>query len=199
MNAMEAQLRETYAECETEYLIELATAGGLTETAEKVLREELLLRKIPTIEIATEEQLQTRISIQNDLQRRDLASLWVRLAAYLIDNLGSLLIISGINLLITANTSKSIADIAGWIGIWLWVGYLFLKDGINGQSVGKRLLNIRVIDRNDGTPCNLPKSFIRGIIGTLGLIDIAFLLGANRQRLADHAANTLVVKTQAPE
>ncbi|WP_459204242.1 hypothetical protein ACQVRV_23810 (plasmid) [Ralstonia pseudosolanacearum] len=51
-----------------------------------------------------------------------------------------------------------------------------------------------MVDCNDGTPCSLPKSFLRGLVGGLGLLGLVFILGPRMQRLADHAAGTIVVR-----
>jgi hypothetical protein len=42
---MAEQLRETYASMDTEELVELRARGTLTETAQKVIEEELRARK----------------------------------------------------------------------------------------------------------------------------------------------------------
>ena len=68
-----------------------------------------------------------------------------------------------------------------------------------GQSLGKRLLNIRVVKADGSTP-GLSSYFLRWLLfpidvpitGGLGLLVI--LLSKNRQRLGDLAAGTIVIK-----
>jgi uncharacterized RDD family membrane protein YckC len=81
-------------------------------------------------------------------------------------------------------------------GIVLAYFYFLFADGFyGGQSYGKRAMKIAVVDASTGQPCTFMKSFIRNILYILlGIIDWIFIFGANRQRLGDMAANTIVIK-----
>jgi len=72
-----------------------------------------------------------------------------------------------------------------------------IKGGLpNGQSLGKKLLSIKVINKTNATPCKLSESFIRNIttvIPFLALIDAVMIFGVKKQRMGDEMANTLVV------
>jgi len=82
--------------------------------------------------------------------------------------------------------------------VLMFVGYLLFSDGLGeGQSFGKKLLKIAVVDQNTGEPCGYGRSLVRNLIRTFGVFDWAFALGERRQRLGDKAANTIVVKTRA--
>lgn len=79
--------------------------------------------------------------------------------------------------------------------------HLFFEMIFNGQSVGKRVLSIRVF-RSDGGQLTLASCFIRWIFrladitltsGALGTITI--ILNGKGQRLGDIAAGTTVLKT----
>jgi len=79
--------------------------------------------------------------------------------------------------------------------------HLFFELFFNGQSPGKRILNIRVF-RSDGGQLTLASCFIRWIFrmpditvtsGALGTITI--ILNGKGQRLGDIAAGTTVLKT----
>jgi len=199
MDPMEAQLRENYAREETEYLIERSVRGGLTEIAEKVLREELARRNVTSAKVTAEEQQQANVATRQIALRGHLAPLESRLAAFLIDQLGTLFLMAVFNFVVFVYTPKPVSDQVGWISISVWFAYFFFKDGVNGQGFGKRLLRIRVVDSVEGTPCNFATSFLRGLVGMLGLIDWLFVLGKNQQRLADRVANTLVVKARRLE
>lgn len=79
------------------------------------------------------------------------------------------------------------------IGFFLWP----ISEGIWGQTLGKRMLNIKVVtDHHE--PIDITASITRNI---LGFIDYIFLLGiliasSNKmnKRIGDMAANTLVIQ-----
>ncbi len=74
--------------------------------------------------------------------------------------------------------------------------YLLFADGFRGgQSFGKKMLGMAVINAATGRACTLAESFIRNLLlALLGWIDWIFILGKRRQRLGDRAARTLVIK-----
>jgi uncharacterized RDD family membrane protein YckC len=77
----------------------------------------------------------------------------------------------------------------------MFLGYLLFSDGLGeGQSFGKKMLKIAVVDKTTGRPCGYGRSFVRNIVRMFGLVDWVFMLGERRQRLGDRAANTIVVK-----
>ena len=94
----------------------------------------------------------------------------------------------------------------GWIArrienLWLpallvCLGYLFLADSLpGGQSYGKRLLGMAVVDERTGAPCSPWQSFVRNaMLSVLGIFDWAFIFGERRQRLGDMVARTIVVE-----
>ncbi len=54
--------------------------------------------------------------------------------------------------------------IPGKLGILLGLTYLALADSLfDGESLGKKLLGIRVVDLEEGTPCSVRQSFVRNI------------------------------------
>ncbi|MGR2942918.1 RDD family protein [Vibrio vulnificus] len=73
--------------------------------------------------------------------------------------------------------------------------YFLLSDGLpKGQSLGKKLLGISVIDSVTGKSCSFPQSFFRNLLTPIiGMIDAVFILGKRRQRLGDKLAKTIVV------
>jgi uncharacterized RDD family membrane protein YckC len=82
------------------------------------------------------------------------------------------------------------------LGIVAAVAYLLLADGLpHGQSIGKRAINIAVIDRRTRKPCTYGQSFLRNfLLMLLGIIDWVFIFGHTRQRLGDMAADTAVAR-----
>jgi uncharacterized RDD family membrane protein YckC len=91
------------------------------------------------------------------------------------------------------------------IGVSLGVGplpamvmfalYLLFADGMGeGQSFGKKVMNIAVVDQKTGEPCSYRSSLLRNAVRLFGVLDWGFIFGRQRQRLGDKAAGTLVVK-----
>ncbi|SET90239.1 RDD family protein [Stigmatella erecta] len=75
----------------------------------------------------------------------------------------------------------------------------------SGQSLGKRMRNIRVV-RSDGSPVSLGRLlFLRNVIpsaintacGVFNLVDVLFIFQDNRRCLHDMIADTKVVKVHA--
>lgn len=77
------------------------------------------------------------------------------------------------------------------------VAHYFICDALpNGQSYGKRIMNMRVIDEDSGRPCSFFQSAVRNFsLGLLGPLDWIFIFGEKRQRLGDKMMGTIVVST----
>ena len=122
---------------------------------------------------------------------RYLAGRGVRLGAQIIDAIIACLIY-GVTLML----------VPGWIDDGLaiigFLAYYLLADGLsNGQSLGKRLLDISVIDDDTGRPCDYAKSFLRNATQVVGIFDWLWIFGAKRKRLGDMLARTSVVTGMA--
>lgn len=73
--------------------------------------------------------------------------------------------------------------------------YFLFSDALpNGQSVGKKLLNIRVINKETMRSCSILESLLRNITFPLGIVDWAFIFFGSHRRLGDFIASTIVVK-----
>jgi uncharacterized RDD family membrane protein YckC len=86
---------------------------------------------------------------------------------------------------------------AGWgrAAVALFVGYYLLADALpRGQSVGKRLLRLAVVDSETWAACSLAQSVTRNFVRVLGVFDLAGFLGQRGRRLGDLAARTMVVQ-----
>ena len=98
-------------------------------------------------------------------------------------------------LLVIPNDQEAVLGVLAiaWIG-WVFFNIL-LADGLaGGQSLGKRVVGIRVVDAESGAPCTFWQSFIRNVLlSILGPLDWIFIFGAKHQRLGDKAAGTIVV------
>ncbi len=108
---------------------------------------------------------------------------------------------------IAARTFSALEE-AGWwvfavVSLVVFVlmgGYYMVFEALwNGQSPGKRLVNLRVI-RADGTPITLTESLVRNFMRLIdffpvgfGLAFITMFIDKQSRRLGDIAAGTLVV------
>jgi uncharacterized RDD family membrane protein YckC len=82
---------------------------------------------------------------------------------------------------------------------WVWITALLVAR--NGQTVGKRLVDIKVV-RSDGSPASLGRIFwLRNVVNWLlsviplyGLVDLLFIFGVRHQCIHDLVADTIVIK-----
>ena len=76
--------------------------------------------------------------------------------------------------------------------------YGCFKDGIrDGQSLGKGVMNLRVIDYNHGIPATIGQSFIRNCLCSwLDICSCYFFAWASEdgRRIGDHIAGTIVIR-----
>ena len=123
----------------------------------------------------------------------DLASLPQRLAAQFLDGLvAAVPAIAGV-LITVLLTRAGIVLIV--LGVLFALLYTLLADGLEGgQSVGKRMVGIRVVSADTGAPCTFGQSFLRNLLlAFLGPIDWILIFGVRHQRLGDKAAVTIVI------
>ncbi|MFT0869192.1 RDD family protein [Pseudomonas sp. CAM1A] len=76
------------------------------------------------------------------------------------------------------------------------LAYYLLSDALpNGQSVGKKLLGICVVDERSYLNCTIAQSFVRNITTPfLSILDWIFIFFGSRKRLGDMLAHTIVIK-----
>ena len=126
-------------------------------------------------------------------QSVDLASRLQRLAAQFIDGLvaGAPALAALLFTFLLPRTGVVLILVAALFGVL----YTLLADGLEGgQSIGKRLVGIRVVSMATGAPCTFGQSFLRNLLlMILGPIDWVFIFGERHQRLGDKAAGTIVV------
>jgi uncharacterized RDD family membrane protein YckC len=80
------------------------------------------------------------------------------------------------------------------------IAYTIVLVARNGQTIGKKLLNIKVV-RSDGSKASLGRIFwlrnvVNGLLGIIpfyGLVDALFIFGEARQCVHDKIADTIVV------
>jgi uncharacterized RDD family membrane protein YckC len=82
---------------------------------------------------------------------------------------------------------------------WVWLTILFVSR--NGQTIGKKLLGIKVV-RSDGSKASLGRIFwlrnvvnaVLGFIPLYGIVDLLLIFGEARQCVHDKIADTIVIK-----
>ncbi|MFW9080120.1 RDD family protein [Pseudomonas sp. P2757] len=90
------------------------------------------------------------------------------------------------------------ASQAGLVGFCVGVAYYLFSDAMpNGQSIGKKLLGMAVIDERSYMDCNLYQSFMRNITTPfLNFFDWIFIFFGSRKRLGDMLASTIVIRAK---
>jgi len=84
---------------------------------------------------------------------------------------------------------------AFYSGVAIGVIYFLLSDSLpNGQSIGKKLLNIKVVDKETMKSCSFLQSFLRNVTFPLGIFDWVPIFFGIHRRLGDFIASTIVVK-----
>ncbi len=85
-----------------------------------------------------------------------------------------------------------------------WGYHVYFELRHQGQSPGKRVVGIRVVDGR-GLPLSAEQSFVRNVVRVLDALPLGYALGAltclldaERRRLGDLAADTLVVRETPP-
>ena len=126
------------------------------------------------------------------------AGFWIRVVAFIIDSI----IVGVVNSIIAAILSSSTSGRTGiqtLLGIIYFTYFWSASSPWPGQTVGDKLLNLRVI-RTDGTDLTIVQALIRYVglfvsflVIFIGVIWVAF--DPNKQGWADKIAGTYVIKT----
>ncbi|TDM08877.1 MAG: hypothetical protein C4K60_05775 [Ideonella sp. MAG2] len=184
------QLRSYYERQDTEELLEIA-AKDLTEEARKVLNQVLDARGIGR---HVAEQVQERVAKVRAADTRLnklLGKPSVRLVAFLVDAIGcsfaAFLVLSP--LLLISEKAHEIGVLTLW---WL---YMLFRDALPSQSIGKKILKLRVVGVESGAKCTWAQSLWRNLSHFCFFIDALFLLINRRMRLGDMIAGTMVVRS----
>jgi uncharacterized RDD family membrane protein YckC len=136
-------------------------------------------------------------------QTYELAEIGTRFLANLVDSLAWAIPVLGaavLGELLGDGLRELFLGLAGLWTIGILIYQLYLAS--SGQSIGKKILNIRVV-RSDYSPVSLGRilflrNLVPGVIGSLcglfNLIDALFIFGEQRRCIHDMIADTLVVK-----
>ncbi|MFL6551405.1 MAG: RDD family protein [Povalibacter sp.] len=117
-------------------------------------------------------------------------------------------VLGGLNWREPSSYAPAVLGVGGGVSFLLglvWLVYTIYLVNKNGQTVGKKLLGIKVV-RSDGSRASLGRIFwlrnvvnaIPGLLPVVGylynLADALFIFGADRQCLHDKIADTIVVR-----
>ncbi len=85
-------------------------------------------------------------------------------------------------------------DLVTPLAMLLAIAYSLGADALKGQSLGKRLMKIVVVDERSYLNCSLLQSIARNLsLSFLTLLDFIFF--GSRKRLGDMFANIVVLRT----
>ncbi len=83
----------------------------------------------------------------------------------------------------------------------LWLLYFSYFEGTTGQTFGKSMVGIKVVDETTQRPIDMGRALIRDLLRIIDWLPFFYLLGfilveaeQKKKRLGDMAANTIVVK-----
>ncbi|MBU6996255.1 MAG: RDD family protein [Theionarchaea archaeon] len=141
----------------------------------------------------------------------DIATAGSRCVAFLVDY--SIILLASMGLIVTVDllrqfgftsfSSYAIALIYVVVGTLTWGYFVISELALNGSSIGKRMIGLRVI-KEDATPIDLVDSLTRNFVryidlwpGTCLVGFVVMMLNAKSKRLGDYAAGTIVVRTRA--
>lgn len=127
-------------------------------------------------------------------QQERLAGIGARLVAFAID-LGVALLAAFVLRTWVVQPGQFGAEALAIILCW---SYFLFRDAIPGQSLGKRLLGLRVVRTADEREIGLLRSFLRNLpVLLFTVIDAIFVSGDRRMRLGDMLARTKVLRAAA--
>lgn len=183
-------LKLHYGRLNTEELLRLQSTE-LSEGARAALENELRSRS--DVREATEATSASVARAASVFAEELLAPIWRRVLAAVVDYGGAALVLLAINFPAYVFMPKAASDFLGSVSLLMMFSYFFFKDGVGGRSVGKRILEIKVVETSSGEPCSLPRSLIRNAFHALAPIDWIFMGGRRGQRLGDMVAGTNVL------
>lgn len=127
-----------------------------------------------------------------------------RIAAGLLDLLALLITLIVVGLVFGkgsgSSASVNLAGVSAWVFIALAVAYYWIPEAVSGQTLGKRLLGIRV-RWADGSDLGTLAAGVRTLLRPIDALPLLYLLGllvilatgeTRRQRLGDVAARSSV-------
>ncbi len=87
------------------------------------------------------------------------------------------------------------------VTIVLWLIYFTYFEGTSGQTIGKQVAHIKVVDENTGSTVDMGRAFVRSLLRIIDNLPFLYIIGLilvavtpRKQRLGDMIAHTVVVK-----
>ena len=173
--------REIYSEYSDEHIRSLLEGGDVSFDPEawRLLQEEAHRRSI-------------RLSDESGHADVERAGLKERFLALLID-IGILAAIVFGFIMFLPETL--IGNSAAVLILLIGGNLLFLSKDSTGQSPGKRIMNIRIVNKSDLATPNMILPFIRNLFLCIGVIEVIVLLSnRSQERLGDKVTGTIVIK-----
>jgi len=154
----------------------------------------------PRLELHTPEGMDFSLPLAGPVSR--LLALWVDLAVVMVA--GAML--QKLTLLISAFSRDAAEGLTTILYFVVSLLYSILAEWLwQGQTVGKRIMGIRVMDR-DGLPIHVSQIVVRNLLRPVDMLPAFYLLGGvvalatqHGQRIGDLAANTVVVRSKELE
>ncbi|MGQ9514087.1 MAG: RDD family protein [Thermoproteota archaeon] len=88
-----------------------------------------------------------------------------------------------------------------WIGFFIWVFYFGYFEGTSGQTIGKQIIGIKVVDEQTLAVVDIGRALIRNVIRIIDFLPLFYIIGIllistnpKKQRLGDMIAKTVVLK-----
>lgn len=195
-NGMIQHFQQLYTSMDTDELIDLQRKGSLRSEAEEILNQVLETRGITAIQrndIAAE---LAATAYEDQLQH--VAPIGSRIMARLIDISICFAIAAAVGFVVLhlpAPTYNS--ALLSLIPIGFFGYFLFADCMPGGQSFGKKWNKIAVVDQKTHVACTGIQSLIRNfLLATVGIIDMALVLGHQGQRIGDRAVGTQVIRSE---
>jgi uncharacterized RDD family membrane protein YckC len=128
----------------------------------------------------------------------------LRAVATIIDS-ALLLVVGYVLALFTGNTTATGFNLSGgpfFFWLLIAIGYYTVLEARSGQTLGKRLINLKVVKLEGAAPIDMQAAIVRNV---LRLVDgfLFYLIGAiavwtsdKKQRLGDRVAGTIVVRSR---
>lgn len=128
---------------------------------------------------------------------------WVIDFAAIIAIATSLISVLGVFKLFSKDLYEALTIVSYFV---ISIGYgIWFEWSWRGQTVGKRLLRLRVVDEH-GLPLQINQVIIRNLLRCVDMLPVFYLVGGvscllsrKGQRLGDYAASTLVIRTPLTE
>jgi uncharacterized RDD family membrane protein YckC len=189
------QAEETYKQWHRDFVVEEFLQKKTNAEVQQVLADELDRRKITLEDVQKIVKKHKLDEYPSGLTYSNLSLRADRVMAELIDAFYIFLayvFILAIVWFLNINEKTGIN-----LFLVIWLSYFLIKDALpNGQSLGKKSVNIKVVSIRTGKNCSILQSLVRNIVLFVPVLSIAdlFWIGRyERQRIGDVLAGTIVI------